>query len=114
MKQFKKKKDFMDWFLKQEMEFSFMRDLADGSKHFVLDRPDTSVLKTQMKRQGEKIGPYQIKEDTLYVQIKYYNGAFISFDDVLYLTTSFWYGFFSQKLGIDTEKIFKDDNYTFF
>jgi hypothetical protein len=114
IQQFKKAKKFEDWLLDKHMEFKLIRDLADGSKHFHLGRPDKSILGTHIKRKRELYGSRPLAEDTLIIQMKFMNGAWMSFDDLFYWVTIFWYEFLKRELGIDTSRIMVDGNYTFF
>ena len=114
MQQFKNSKQFRDWLLKKNRDFQLIRDLADGSKHFSLNRPDNTILGTHIKRKGELFGRRPLAEDTLILQMKFMNGSSMSFDDLFYVITIFWYEFLQRELGIDTSKIMIEGGYTFF
>lgn len=113
MQQFNKKK-FEKWLLTRDIEFKLIKDLADGSKHFYLGRSDKSLLGTYLKRKGDIVGSRPLAEDALILQMKFMNGAWMSFDDLFYFVTVFWYEFLDHKLGINTSKIMNEGGYTYF
>lgn len=112
LQKFKKPYDYRDYLVEKESCFAEIRDLADGGKHYRMK--DKHVLHTKIIKAGESIGQQVYNEDTLIVRFKFANvGCSITFDDVLYIVTTYWYELFSKEFKEDLS-FFTEDKYTFF
>jgi len=89
-------------------EIILLRDLADGSKHFQLNRASKEVVFTTVVPKGQKFGSREVKEPFLSVVTKLGNtNLHMAFNDLLNLAVDFWYGFFRNTLGvIDIDDVF--------
>jgi hypothetical protein len=88
---------------------SSFRDLADGSKHFSLGRPTNSILNTEVKPAGSDWGfTKKLESPTLVVRHKMGGVNFqITFDDLLYDVTFFWYSYFNNVLKVEVNSFFE-------
>ncbi len=86
-------------------DFHTIHDLADGSKHFTLTQRKTRIVNTQLIPKGRKLGRKELAEPVLLVTTVWAPGSIghlqMTFDDLLYLTTLFWYEFFLKELKAD-------------
>ena len=103
-------KDFRIDLIKRCGHLRYFRDLADGSKHFVLGRITNTIVDTEIKEVGEPWGLYNVfPSPTLIVKSTDFQ---MTFDDILYSVSFFWYTYLSKELNVELGTIFK--NYSSF
>jgi hypothetical protein len=114
MSQFKSKSQFRNYLYNKEKEFRTIHDLADGAKHYELSRK-TTILDTNVSN-WKSISNYSKSLDDssqLFLTIEFDNvGLTMSFDDLLYVITFFWYQFFKDNCKEDVNSLFH--SYTWF
>ena len=110
LNQYRDKQEFRAFLYSHCPSLHTFRDLADGSKHFVIDQRPSSILNTEIKKTGERLVHRKILEGpTLIVRIKFGEvGAIITFHDLLYEVTSYWYTFLRKNLNLDVEAVLND------
>ena len=114
IRDFKNINEFRKYLFKKCDDLKLFRDLADGSKHFLIDKRPFKVTKTEVRPSGSELGFKNILETpTLIISFKISTvGAIVTFDDVLYVVTSFWHEFIKKELESDVDSI--SDGYSLF
>jgi hypothetical protein len=115
MSQFKSKSDFRKYLYSKETYFRTIHDLADGSKHYQLTDRDTTILDTYVSNWKSVNKVRQVSDVTpqLFLTMKFHDvGMRMTFHDLLYVITIFWYHFFKDDLKEDLNELF--DYYTWF
>ncbi len=113
MARFKSKNEFRNY-LYSKNEFKTIHDLADGAKHYELTSRKTTIINTRVSS-WKDLSKNNPTDDTsqLFLTMDCDNvGMNMSFDDLLYFITFFWYQFFKDNLKEDVDSMFK--NYTWF
>jgi len=113
MAQFKSKSEFRNY-LYSKCDFKTLHDLADGAKHYQLINRKTSIINTLVSS-WKNLSKNSPTDDTtqLFFTMEHGNvGMTMSFDDLLYIITFFWYEFFKNNLKENLDSLFK--NYTWF
>lgn len=112
MQQFKDKEAFRNYLYKKE-DFKTLHDLCDGVKHFELTKRPTTVLNTTISSYKSKMGKIVEIEPTLFLTTKFGKGGLtMTFDDLVYIITLFWFNFFNKELKEDVTGVFS--GYTLF
>ncbi len=111
-----KLEDFRNFLFQRCRELENFRDLADGSKHFTLTRRDSTILKTELREADSHWGfNKKLETPTLIVVTTPASiGMQITFDDLLYVVSFFWYSFFRSELSLKQEADALMQTYTFF
>lgn len=115
MSQFKSKADFRDYLYCKERDFRTIHDLADGAKHYELTKRPTTILDTKVSnwKSVNKLREVSDESSQLFLTMKFDNvGMTMTFDDLLYVITFFWYKFFKDDLKKDLNELF--EHYTWF
>lgn len=113
MAQFKSKNEFRNY-LYSKNEFKTIHDLADGAKHYELTSRKTTIIDTRVSSWND-LSKNNPTDDTsqLFLTMDCDNVLMnMSFDDLLYFITFFWYQFFKDDLKENVDSMFK--NYTWF
>lgn len=109
MGQFKSKSEFRN-FLYAKEDFRTIHDLADGAKHYQLTSRITTILDTTIS-DWKSINKRRVVSDNkpqLFLTMKFANvGMTMTFDDLLYLITFFWYKFFKDDLKENLDDLFE-------
>lgn len=113
MDQFKTKSQFRNY-LYSKSDFRTLHDLADGAKHYELTSRKTTIRDTKISSWKNLSRYNKIDEiSQLFITVDFAKvGMTMSFDDLLYTITLFWYEFFQNDLKVNLDKIF--ENYTWF
>ena len=113
MAQFKSKNHFRNY-LYRDRNFKTIHDLADGAKHYELTNRKTTILDTKISS-WKNLSKNRPTNDTsqLFLTMDAGNvGMTMSFDDLLYVITFFWYQFFKNDLKENLDSMF--ESYTWF
>lgn len=110
MNQFKAKSDFRKYLYSKGKDFRTIHDLADGAKHYELTDRKTTILDTKISN-WKSVNKFREVSDTtgqLFLTMKSGGvGMTMTFDDLLYEVTFFWYKFFKDDLKQDIDKLFE-------
>lgn len=115
MNQFNTKNDFRKYLYSKE-DFRTLHDLADGAKHYELTSRNTTIIETKVSSYKD-IRERDGGDDSLqlFITMDFADvGLTMSFNDLLYLITLFWYKFFSDELQENVDKIFDEGGYSLF
>jgi hypothetical protein len=113
-KRFNNKEGFIEYLFKRS-ELKTIKDLANGSKHFIIGESDNTIVSTELLPAGQ-YGPFKKLQSTamLIVKTKRMGGLTMTFDDLMYSITHFWYQFFDKELPVDVSAILNEGGYTWF
>jgi hypothetical protein len=115
MKQFQSKSDFRNYLYLKERDFRTIHDLADGAKHYQLTSRTTTILDTAVSN-WKKVNKFkEVSDETsqLFLTMKFGNvGMTMTFDDLLFVITHFWYKLFKDDFKEDLDELF--EYYTWF